>query len=63
MAGEDLHLSQSAVSRQVSNLEESLGTTLFQRHARGLLLTEQGRLLYRTVHEVVAKLSMTMSTF
>ncbi|MCG8490701.1 MAG: LysR family transcriptional regulator [Sneathiellales bacterium] len=58
-AGETLHLSQSAVSRQVSALEDSLKTTLFHRHARGLLLTEQGELLYRTAHEVFAKLAMT----
>lgn len=57
-AGNNLHLSQSAVSRQVSGLEESLGCALFHRHARGLMLTEQGELLFRTVHEVYAKLSM-----
>jgi len=57
-AGDALNLSQSAVSRQISALEESLDTTLFHRHARGLLLTEQGELLYRTVHEVFHKLAM-----
>jgi DNA-binding transcriptional LysR family regulator len=55
-AGEALHLSQSAVSRQVSALEYDLKTTLFHRHARGLLLTEQGETLFRTVQEVLAKL-------
>ncbi|MEZ5779369.1 MAG: LysR family transcriptional regulator [Paracoccaceae bacterium] len=45
-AGETLHLSQSAVSRQIRALEESLDTTLFHRHARGLILTEQGELLF-----------------
>ena len=45
-AGDTLHLSQSAVSRQVRALEESLGTTLFHRHARGLILTEQGEMLF-----------------
>ncbi|MFT6556788.1 MULTISPECIES: LysR family transcriptional regulator [Sneathiella] len=58
-AGEMLHLSQSAVSRQVSALEESVKTPLFHRHARGLLLTEQGEMLYRTAHEFSAKLAMT----
>ncbi|MBL4740546.1 MAG: LysR family transcriptional regulator [Sneathiella sp.] len=58
-AGETLHLSQSAVSRQVSALEDSLKITLFHRHARGLLLTEQGEILYQTAHEVFAKLAMT----
>ena len=41
-AGEQLHLSQSAISRQIRGLEEQLQATLFHRHARGLLLTEQG---------------------
>lgn len=57
-AGETLHLSQSAVSRQISSLEDSLSVKLFHRHARGLILTEQGELLYRTVHDVFAKLTM-----
>ena len=45
-AGDTLRLSQSAVSRQIRALEESLNTTLFHRHARGLILTEQGELLF-----------------
>ena len=57
-AGETLNLSQSAVSRQISSLEESLSVALFHRHARGLILTEQGELLYRTAHEVFSKLAM-----
>jgi DNA-binding transcriptional LysR family regulator len=55
-AGERLGLSQSAVSRQVSALEAELSVSLFHRHARGLILTEQGELLYRTAHEVFMKL-------
>jgi len=55
-AGEQLGLSQSAVSRQVSALEQELNVPLFHRHARGLILTEQGDLLYRTAHEVFMKL-------
>ena len=58
-AGETLNLSQSAVSRQISVLEESLNVSLFHRHARGLILTEQGELLHRTVREMFAKLAMT----
>lgn len=58
-AGESLNLSQSAVSRQISGLEENLNVPLFHRHARGLILTEQGELLYRTAREVFAKLAMT----
>ena len=56
-AGEVLNLSQSAVSRQISGLEDSLGVILFHRHARGLVLTEQGELLYKTAHEIFDKLS------
>jgi len=58
-AGDTLNLSQSAVSRQISALEDSLRVPLFHRHARGLILTEQGELLYRTAHEVFGKLAMT----
>ncbi|MBN8530774.1 MAG: LysR family transcriptional regulator [Alphaproteobacteria bacterium] len=56
-AGENLNLSQSAVSRQVSALEESLSVPLFHRHARGLIPTEQGDILYRTVMDVFSKLT------
>src|SRR5262249_35429810 len=55
-AGEQLGLSQSAVSRQVSALEQELSVPLFHRHARGLILTEQGDVLYRTAHDVFMKL-------
>ena len=58
-AGDTLNLSQSAVSRQISALEEVLQVPLFHRHARGLILTEQGESLNRTVREVFAKLAMT----
>ena len=58
-AGDALGMSQSAVSRQVSALEQDLKTTLFHRHARGLILTEQGDLLHRTVRDVVDKIEAT----
>ncbi|UYN97855.1 MAG: LysR family transcriptional regulator [Enhydrobacter sp.] len=51
-AGEVLKLSQSAISRQIGALEEQLGVMLFHRHARGLILTEQGELLYRTARDM-----------
>ncbi|MBL6933075.1 MAG: LysR family transcriptional regulator [Rhodospirillales bacterium] len=57
-AGETLNLSQSAVSRQISGLEESLNASLFHRHARGLILTEQGEMLYRTARDVFQKLTI-----
>lgn len=55
-AAETLRLSQSAISRQVSALEHDIGVPLFHRHARGLVLTEQGELLFRTTHDVLLKL-------
>jgi DNA-binding transcriptional LysR family regulator len=58
-AGEMLRLSQSAVSRQISALEESLDTPLFHRHARGLVLTEQGEMLLRAVRDITGKLRQT----
>ncbi len=55
-AGETLRMSQSAVSRQVAALEQDLGTALFHRHARGLVLTEHGELLFRTAADVLSRL-------
>ncbi len=58
-AGDALNLSQSAVSRQVSGLEEQLGMTLFHRHARGLILTEQGEILFQTAEAMAQSLRAT----
>ena len=58
-AGDSLGLSQSAVSRQVGALERDLAVPLFHRHARGLILTEQGELLFRTAKEMMLKLEAT----
>ena len=55
-AAETLRLSQSAISRQVSALEHAVGVPLCHRHARGLVLTEQGEILFRTAHDVLMKL-------
>src|SRR6516162_7223000 len=52
-----LTLSQSAVSRQISALEEEIATPLFQRHARGLTLTDEGELLYSAVSDVLNRLA------
>ena len=51
-AGERLGISQSAVSRQIAALEETLGVSLFQRHARGLVLTDAGHTLFRSTMEM-----------
>ena len=55
-AGDKLNLSQSAVSRQIRALEESLGAILFHRHARGLILTEQGELLFDATRSMSKRL-------
>ncbi|MDR1827080.1 MAG: LysR family transcriptional regulator [Methylobacteriaceae bacterium] len=54
--GEHLGLSQSAVSRQIAALERDLNVPLFHRHTRGLILTEQGELLFRTAREIHKRL-------
>jgi DNA-binding transcriptional LysR family regulator len=56
-AGQMLSLSQSAVSRQISALEDEITTPLFQRHARGLTLTDEGEMLYAAVSDVLARLA------
>jgi DNA-binding transcriptional LysR family regulator len=55
-AGESLNMSQSAVSRQVSALEQELGVPLFHRHARGLILTEEGELLMQAARDIMLRL-------
>lgn len=57
-AAEALNMSQSAVSRQVSAIERDLNVPLFHRHARGLMLTEQGEMLFRAAHEMLHKLDI-----
>ena len=51
-----LNLSQSAISRQIQTLENELKIHLFERHARGLTLTENGEYVFKTAHEVISKL-------
>ncbi len=60
-AGTVLNLSQSAVSRQISALEKGLNITLFTRHARGLVLTAEGEILFKTTRSVLAQISSTTS--
>ncbi len=55
-AGEELFLTQSAVSRQIQVLEEHFGVRLFERRPRALLLTEAGQSLYRVAQEVLQRL-------
>ncbi|MCP5322941.1 MAG: LysR family transcriptional regulator [Candidatus Paracaedibacteraceae bacterium] len=60
-ASEKLALSQSAVSRQISALEAMMGCRLFRRHPRGLMLTEQGDILFETTQEIFGRISNTLS--
>jgi DNA-binding transcriptional LysR family regulator len=57
-AGERLRISQSAVSRQIAALEASVGVPLFQRHARGLVLTDSGIKLHKATTEMSHAASM-----
>ena len=59
----NLNLSQSAISRQILSLENELKTKLFERHARGLSLTDNGEYLFKTAHEVISKLKEVESAF
>ena len=59
----NLNLSQSAISRQIQSLEDDLKVKLFERHARGLTLTENGEYLFKTAHEVISKLKEVETTF
>jgi DNA-binding transcriptional LysR family regulator len=58
-AGEELFITQSAVSRQIQALEASLGGKLFERRTRALLLTESGQLLYKQAQEILQELQDT----
>ena len=57
-----LNLTQSSISRQIQSLEQELKTQLFERHARGLSLTENGEYLFKTAHEVISKLKDVETT-
>jgi DNA-binding transcriptional LysR family regulator len=60
-AGENLGLNQSSVSRHISALEHELKVPLFHRHARGLLLTEHGDILFRTARDMLMRIEATRS--
>ena len=52
-AGEELFLTQSAVSRQIKELEDQLGVELFQRRHRALALTDAGKSFYASAAQVL----------
>lgn len=59
LASKRLNLSQSALSRQIKTLEDSLNLSLFTRHARGLVLTQEGEQLFHTAEDVFKKIETT----
>lgn len=61
-AASRLRISQSAVSRQITSLEAQLGAPLFHRHARGLTLTEQGRILFKSAHDMAHQAALAQAT-
>jgi len=61
-ASVSLNLSQSAISRQIQSLEQELKVQLFERHARGLTLTDNGEYIFKTAHEVISKLKEVETT-
>jgi DNA-binding transcriptional LysR family regulator len=60
-AAEELHLTASAVSHHVRKLEARLGVTLFQRHARGVSLTAEGRRLADSASIAMSDLESVLS--
>lgn len=60
-AADALHVSQPALSRQIKDLEDELGVTLFERGSRRIRLTEEGMILKRRAEEMVQLMQMTES--
>ncbi len=58
----NLNLSQSSISRQIQSLERELKVQLFERHARGLTLTDNGEYVFKTAHDVISKLKEVETT-
>src|SRR3954467_9649098 len=56
LAAQELYLTQSAVSRQIQQMEASLGVPLFERRHRALVLTDAGRVMQRAVIDCLERL-------
>ena len=59
-AGEELNLSSTAISHQISNLEEKLGVLLFERKTRAVILTHEGSRLAEAVYQALQRISATI---
>lgn len=62
-AAERLHITQPTLSKQLMDLEDELGTKLFERGKRRTTLTEDGMLLFQRAKEIVALADLTESAF
>src|SRR5919112_2187958 len=60
-AGEELHVTQSAVSRQIKELEDQLGVELFHRRHRALALTDAGQQFYAATAQVLTTMRTATS--
>lgn len=61
MAARELNIFQSSLSRQIMSLEKQIGGKLFRRTSDGVLLTEQGEILYRSVQKVFSEIEQAKS--
>ena len=57
-AAKELYISQPAISKSIQKLEESVGCKLFSRSSRGVVLTDEGKLLYEHVSEAFETLTL-----
>lgn len=62
-AAETLHVSQSALSKQMRELEDELGKSLFRRESRGMSLTDEGVLLRRRAEDILDMVDKTTEEF
>lgn len=57
-AAKELYISQPAISKSISKLEDSLNTTLFTRNSRGVQLTEEGQVLFEHTQAAFEELNI-----
>lgn len=62
-ASKELNISQPSISRMLKSLEEQLGTTLFIREKRGVILTNEGKELYEQIHSSIENIINSETNF
>ncbi|KGD76664.1 LysR family transcriptional regulator [Tatumella morbirosei] len=60
-ASQQLFVATSAISRQIQRLEQDTGVTLFERHARGMVLTDAGRMFEHRIRQSMREMDSTLS--